>query len=93
MSLAVGGTKTKEENLVIQFKMKATNCVRFGHSLWSAISCQREWFKGRDLSAVLGDIINFVVEKMGNLIAADGDAREMRDDERKQRRVTEENLK
>ena len=26
------------------FKKKATNCcVRFGHSLWSAISCQRKW--------------------------------------------------
>ena len=23
--------------------MKANYCIRFGHSLWSAISCQREW--------------------------------------------------
>lgn len=33
---------------------------------------------GGKLSAVLGGIINFIVEKMGNLIAADGDTREMR---------------
>ena len=27
-----------------KFKKKATNyCIRFGHSLWSAISCQRKW--------------------------------------------------
>ena len=28
----------------IRKKRKATNCcIRFGHSLWSAISCQRRW--------------------------------------------------
>ena len=32
---------------------KATNyCARFGHSLWSAISCAAKWLKARDFFSI-----------------------------------------
>ena len=43
-------------NIYIQQKKKATNyCIRFGHSLWSAISCQRKWLMTDILSSARND--------------------------------------
>ena len=47
----------------VQKKKEATNyCIRFGHSLWSAISCQRKWLKEECLALLVGLYNNWTAD-------------------------------